>query len=124
MAQPAAESLTNQPPRRVGQSHALGQMLRRKPLAVLKALGPGLIAGASDNDPTTVASLAVIGSTTGFGLSWLVILVIPMLVIVQTVSSTVGVCARTGLEDAIRSRYGKVWATVALVTVLAVSVLT
>ena len=36
---------------------------------LLQALGPGLIAGASDNDPTTVASLAVIGSTTAYGLS-------------------------------------------------------
>lgn len=52
------------------------------------------------------------------------ILVIPMLMMVQTVSATVGVCTRTGLEDAIRSRYGRLWSLVALVCVLAVSVLT
>src|SRR5579884_1135212 len=114
MAQPAAESLTNQPPRRVGQSHALGQMLRRKPLAVLKALGPGLIAGASDNDPTTVATLAVIGSTTGFGLAWLVVLVIPMLVVVQVISASVGTVCQAGLEDVIRTRFGAPWALLTL----------
>jgi Mn2+/Fe2+ NRAMP family transporter len=102
----------------------LGRAPRPRPLAVLRALGPGLIAGASDNDPTTVASLAVIGSTTVYGLSWLVILVVPMLMVVQTVSATLGVVARTGLEDAIRSRYGRPLALVALVCVLAVSVLT
>jgi len=70
--------------------------------AVLRSLGPGLIAGASDNDPTTVATLAVIGSTTGFGLAWLVILIIPMLVVVQVISASIGSISREGLEDVIR----------------------
>jgi Mn2+/Fe2+ NRAMP family transporter len=99
-------------------------VLHRKRLAVAKMLGPGLISGASDNDPTSVASLAVVGSTTVYGLSWLVILIIPMLMIVQTVSATVGLCTKTGLEDAIRTRFGRLWAYVALTAVLAVNVLT
>jgi hypothetical protein len=44
--------------------------------------GAGIVAGASDNDPTTVATLAVIGSTTVYELCWLTLLVIPMLAIV------------------------------------------
>ena len=97
---------------------------RRNPRAILKALGPGLVAGASDNDPTTVASLSVIGATTIYRLSWLVILVIPMLVIVQVVSATVGVVARGGLEDVVRHRYGKAWAFLVLLLVLAVNLIT
>jgi len=97
---------------------------RRNPRAILKALGPGLVAGASDNDPTTVASLSVIGATTIYRLSWLVILVIPMLVIVQIVSATVGVVARGGLEDVVRHRYGKAWAFLVLLLVLAVNLIT
>jgi Mn2+/Fe2+ NRAMP family transporter len=93
-------------------------------LAFLKRLGPGLIAGASDNDPTTVASLSVIGASTGYGLSWLVILVIPMLVVVQTISAAVGVVTQEGLEDVIRRSYGRFWAMVALLLVLAVNVIT
>src|ERR687884_304160 len=96
----------------------------RKPLALLAALGPGLIAGASDNDPTTVATLAVIGSTTAYGLAWLVVLVIPMLVVVQVVSASVGVVARAGLEDVIRTRYGPLWGLVVLLLVLAVNLVT
>ncbi len=107
-----------------GHKSSLWRVLRRKPLAIVKMLGPGLISGASDNDPTSVASLAVVGSTTAYGLSWLVILVIPMLMIVQTVSATVGVCTKTGLEDAIRTRFGHLWAYVAMGCVLAVTVLT
>jgi Mn2+/Fe2+ NRAMP family transporter len=100
------------------------RVLRRKPLALFSILGPGVISGASDNDPTSVASLAVIGSTTRYGLSWLVILVIPMLIIVQSISAAVGLVARTGLEDAVRSRYGRLWAWVALLCVLGVNVVT
>src|SRR5579884_2488932 len=89
---------------------SLTRVARQRPKALLKVLGPGLIAGASDNDPTSVASLSVIGATTGYALSWLVILVIPMLMIVQAVSASVGVVARGGLEDVIRKRFGKGWA--------------
>ncbi len=99
-------------------------MLPRKPLAVLKMLGPGLIAGASDNDPTTVATLAVIGSTTGFALLWLVALTIPMLVVVQVISARVGAVCRDGLEDLIRVRFGRPWAIGTLLLVLGVNVLT
>jgi Mn2+/Fe2+ NRAMP family transporter len=111
------EHVTQSPPPPVARA-------RRRPLAFLRSFGPGLVAGASDNDPTTVASLAVIGASTGYGLSWLVILVIPMLVVVQTISAAVGVVTQEGLEDVIRRCYGRLWATVALLLVLAVNVLT
>lgn len=103
---------------------SLGALVRRRPLAVAKKFGPGILAGAADNDPTTVATLAVIGSTTAYGLSWLVLLVIPMLVVVQVISASVGVRAREGLEDVVREHYGRGWALVLLLAVLAVSVLT
>lgn len=99
-------------------------MLKRRPLEIARSLGPGIIAGAADTDPTTVAALSVIGATTAYGLSWLVVLVIPMLIIVQTVSATVGVVARTGLEDAVRLRYGRFWALLMLLAVLAVNIIT
>ena len=87
-------------------------------------VGPGIVSGASDNDPTTVATLAVIGSTTVYGLSWLVILVIPMLAIVQAVSAQVGTISKAGLEDCIKRSFGRGWALVALIAVLGVNILT
>jgi Mn2+/Fe2+ NRAMP family transporter len=97
---------------------------KKQPKSWLKVLGPGIVSGASDNDPTTVASLAVIGSTTTYGLSWLVLLVIPMLSVVQAISAQVGLVTNTGLESVVRKRYGKSWAFLALVSVLIVNVLT
>src|SRR5579863_2566204 len=101
----------------------MGRFLRR-PRALLGLLGPGLVAGASDNDPTTVASLAVIGSTTTYGLAWLVILVIPMLVVVQVISASIGTVCQIGLEDVIRQRFGQPWAVLTLLLVLAVNLIT
>ncbi len=107
----------------VRQPHLI-RLLKRRPSALLGRLGPGLISGASDNDPTTVASLAVIGSTTGFGLLWLVVLVIPMLVVVQVISAAIGTVCQKGLEDVIREQYGRVWSTLTLFLVLAVNLIT
>jgi Mn2+/Fe2+ NRAMP family transporter len=87
-------------------------------------VGPGIVSGASDNDPTTVASLSVIGSTTVYGLGWLVLLVIPMLAVVQAISAAVGGVCREGLEDILARHYRRVSAWIALIAILAVNVVT
>jgi Mn2+/Fe2+ NRAMP family transporter len=87
-------------------------------------LGPGIVSGASDNDPTTVASLAVIGSTTIYGLGWLVILVIPMLAVVQVIAAHVGAITRHGLEADALKLHGRAIAQVMLVSVVSVTVIT
>ena len=96
----------------------------KAPRAAFRFLGSGIIAGASDNDPTTVTTLALIGSTTIYGLTWLIVLVIPMLMVVQAISAAIGAVTRAGLEDCIRARFGNRWALVALGTVLIVNILT
>ena len=89
-----------------------------------RLLGPGIISGASDNDPTTVATLAVIGSTTVYGLGWLVVLIIPMLAAIQAISGRVGAVCGEGLETILKHRYGRVVALVVLVAVFVVDQLT
>jgi len=86
--------------------------------------GAGIVAGASDNDPTTVATLAVVGSTTIYGLAWLTLLIIPMLAVVQAIAAEIAVVTRKGLEECVQIRYGPIWAWLALVSVLAVNLLT
>lgn len=87
-------------------------------------MAPSIISAASDNDPTTVASLAVIGSTTTFALGWLVLLVIPMLAVVQAISTHLGAVAKAGLEDIVQRWYGRAAALLMLSAVLIVNVLT
>lgn len=97
---------------------------RRAQDRIENTLGSGIISGASDNDPTTVASLAVIGSTTIYALSWLVLLIIPMLAVVQAISAQIGAVTKCGLERIIRRHYGFGWALVAMLSILIVNVLT
>jgi Mn2+/Fe2+ NRAMP family transporter len=86
--------------------------------------GAGIVAGASDNDPTTVATLAVIGSTTTYELGWLTLLVIPMLAVIQSIAAQVGAVSKRGLEDCVRANYGRFWAFASLACLLVVNVLT
>jgi Mn2+/Fe2+ NRAMP family transporter len=99
-----------------------GEKTRSKPF--WRYLGPGVVSGASDNDPTTVASLAVIGATTVYGLGWLVVLVIPMLATVQVISARVGAITKHGLEADARKLHGRAAAFILLVSVVSVSFIT
>ena len=77
----------------------------RRPRDYLRRLGPGLVAGASDTDPTTVATIVVVGATTIFGLAWLILLVAPMLIVVQIISSRLGALGQVDLQSAARARF-------------------
>ncbi|MBV8748176.1 MAG: divalent metal cation transporter [Candidatus Eremiobacteraeota bacterium] len=95
-----------------------------QPKSTETPLGAGLVAGLSDNDPTTVATLAVVGSTTVYELSWLTLLIIPMLAVIQSIAAQIGAVTTKGLEDCIRTHYGRGWAVAVLLALLIVNVLT
>jgi Mn2+/Fe2+ NRAMP family transporter len=97
---------------------------RRRLFRYLKALGPGIVSGASDADPTTVATMSVVGATTTYRLSWLTVLVYPMLANVQVISARVGLVTNRGLQELVRRRYGRRWGIVLLIAVLAVNLVT
>jgi len=71
-----------------------------------------------------VASLAVVGAATGYMLSWLVLLLLPMIAVVQTIAATIGAICPTSIQGAIRRHYGLTWALAALVAVVAVNLVT
>lgn len=106
---------------RKGTATARGAAKKQRPGSTF---GAGIVAGASDNDPTTVATLAVIGSTTVYSLGWLTLLVIPMLAVIQAIAAQVGAVSKKGLEDCVRATYGRGWAFAALTSLLVVNILT
>ncbi|HEV7465847.1 MAG TPA: divalent metal cation transporter, partial [Candidatus Dormibacteraeota bacterium] len=87
-------------------------------------LSPGIVAGASDGDPTTVTTLAVVGAQTGFSLAWVVVLLFPMMAAIQATASAVGVASGCGLQEVITRRFGRRVALVSLVSLVAVNLLT
>ncbi len=95
-----------------------------RPRALVRSISPGLVAGASDNDPTTVGTLAAVGAATAYALSWVVVLLLPMLVVIQVISAQVGVMTGAGLQEVVARRWRRPLVVVFLASVVLVSVFT
>jgi len=91
---------------------------------MLRSIGPEMISAASDNDPTNVGTAAAVGAQTGFQLSWVALLVAPLLGVVMTIAAQVGVVARDDLQSLTVKRYGQRVAAVLLVSVVVVNLVT
>ncbi|MGH7155571.1 MAG: divalent metal cation transporter, partial [Acetobacteraceae bacterium] len=69
---------------------------------LLRRLGPGLITGAADDDPSGIATYAQAGAAFGYGLGWAVVLALPLMVAVQEISARIGRVTGAGLAAALR----------------------
>src|ERR687883_372788 len=74
---------------------------------ILKALGPGIITGASDDDPSTIATFSQAGAQFGFGMLWLALFQYPMKTVIQEICARIGLVSGKGLSSAIKNRYSK-----------------
>src|ERR1044072_8127626 len=72
---------------------------------LLKRLGPGLITGAADDDPSGLAPCSQAGAQYGCGLLWSVFLTTPLMVGIQTISARIGRVTGHGLAANIRDHY-------------------
>ncbi|GAB3462970.1 divalent metal cation transporter [Massilia terrae] len=73
--------------------------------ATLKALGPGLITGAADDDPSGIATYSQAGAQFGFNTLWTLVLTYPFMVGIQLVSARIGRVTGKGLAANIRRAY-------------------
>ena len=65
--------------------------------SLIKRLGPGVITGAADDDPSGIATYSQAGAQAGFGLLWTVVITWPMMVAVQSISARIGRVTGKGL---------------------------
>jgi NRAMP (natural resistance-associated macrophage protein)-like metal ion transporter len=72
-----------------------------------RLLGPGLITGAADDDPSGIATYAQAGAQFGFKLGWTLLLTYPLMVAIQTISARIGRTTGLGLAGNMRSHYSK-----------------
>src|SRR3989338_1665986 len=72
-----------------------------------KKLGPGLITGAADDDPSGIATYSQAGARYGFGFLWTAVLTFPFMAIVQEMCARIGLVTGRGLAANIRSNYSK-----------------
>jgi len=72
-----------------------------------KILGPGLITGASDDDPSGIGTYAVAGASLGFATLWTALFTFPLMASVQFVCAKVGMVSGMGLAGVLRRHYSR-----------------
>ena len=77
----------------------------RKHVPLLKKLGPGLITGAADDDPSGIATYSQAGAQYGYGLLWSVVFTLPLMAGIQIVSARIGRVTGHGLAANIRDHF-------------------
>ena len=84
---------------------------------LLRALGPGLVTGAADDDPSGIATYSQAGAQFGFGLLWTVFLTTPFMIAIQLVSARIGRVTGCGLAANV-SKIAPRWLVVTTVALL------
>jgi NRAMP (natural resistance-associated macrophage protein)-like metal ion transporter len=87
--------------------------LRRR----LRQLGPGLITGAADDDPSGIATYSQAGAQFGFSMLWTVVFTLPLMAAIQIVSARIGHVTGCGLAANIKSRFPR-WVLLVVVGML------
>src|SRR5436853_1545986 len=70
-------------------------------------LGPGLITGASDDDPSGIGTYAMAGASFGYGPLWTAILTFPLMAAVQFICAKIGLVYGCGLAAVMRRHYSR-----------------
>ena len=83
-------------------------------------LGPGLVTGAADDDPSGIATHSQIGAQFGFQLSWTFLFSFPLMVVIQEVAAEIGSVTGKGIAHNLRLHYSP-WLLRAVVALLIVA---
>lgn len=84
---------------------------------ILKSLGPGIVTGAADDDPSGIATYSIAGAQYGLGFLWTALLTWPLMAAVQTMCARVGMVTGEGLMSAFRSKFPR-WVLVMVAAAL------
>lgn len=75
------------------------------PRSFLKSLGPGLITGAADDDPSGIGTHSQIGAEFGYGLAWTFVLSFPLMVVIQEIAAQIGRVTGVGIARNLKRHY-------------------
>jgi NRAMP (natural resistance-associated macrophage protein)-like metal ion transporter len=78
---------------------------RKGPLGFLQILGPGLITGASDDDPSGIGTYSQVGSQFGYGLLWTALFTFPLMAAVQEMCARIALQTGVGLGVSLRRKF-------------------
>ena len=85
----------------------------------VRVLGPGVVTGAADDDPSGIATYSQAGAAYGYGLLWLFPIMFPLLLAVQESCARIGAVSGDGLAAILKKHYSKkiLYSAVTLVVV-------
>ena len=72
---------------------------------VLRALGPGVITGAADDDPSGIVTYSQAGAKFGLGMLWMTFFLLPMMIVIQEICARIGLLSGNGLAALIKKKY-------------------
>ena len=91
-----------------------------KPAGFLKSLGPGLVTGAADDDPSGIATYSQVGAQFGYGLAWTMLFSFPLMAVIQAIAARIGCVTGSGIAKNLRRHYSP-WLLRAVVLLLLVA---
>ena len=91
-----------------------------EPIGFLKSLGPGLVTGAADDDPSGIATYSQVGAQFGYGLAWTMLFSFPLMAVIQAISARIGCVTGYGIARNLRRHYS-LWLLRAVVLLLLVA---
>ena len=80
---------------------------RMKVKYYLRVLGPGVITGASDDDPSGIGTYSSVGAMFGFAILWTAAWLLPIMFAIQEVCARIGIVANHGLANVLQKHYGR-----------------
>lgn len=73
----------------------------------LRVLGPGVVTGASDDDPGGIGTYSSVGAMFGFAILWTAAWLLPIMFAIQEVCARIGIVVNHGLTNVLQKHYGK-----------------
>jgi NRAMP (natural resistance-associated macrophage protein)-like metal ion transporter len=73
--------------------------------AVIRRLGPGIVTGASDDDPSGIGTYAQVGAQFGYSILWTAPVTLPMMAAVQYICAKIGLVTGRGIAGVLRARF-------------------
>lgn len=96
----------------------LRRFSRKRVLAFLAIMGPGLVTATADNDAGGIATYATVGAAYGYQMLWILVLITISLGVVQEMAARLAVVTGKGLSDLIREQFGIRTTAFAMLTLL------
>lgn len=86
-----------------------------------RQLGPGLVAGAADNDPSGIVAYSVAGAKFGLAMLWTAIVTVPFMIIIQRMAGRIGLISGRGLAGNMKKHYPR-WLLLGIVFMIVAAI--